>query len=59
MEGLTREQMVGRAKLLAEVALELMQQVEELDRREGRLPAGKRRKGLRVIDAGAAKPQRR
>ena len=57
MEGLTREQMVGRAKLLAEVALELMQQVEELDRREGRLPAGKRRKGLRVIDAGAAKPQ--
>ena len=59
MEGLTREQMVGRAKLLAEVALELMQQVEELDRREGRLPAGKRRKGLRVIDAGAAKHQRR
>ncbi len=34
--GLTREQLVFRAKFLAEAALELMDEIEEMDRREGR-----------------------
>jgi hypothetical protein len=43
--GLTREQLRIRAEFLMEAAQELQAQIEELDRREGRLPpAGKKRK---------------
>jgi hypothetical protein len=49
--GLTREQLRIRAEFVMEAAQELQAQIEDLDRRESRLPpAGRKRKHLRVID---------